>query len=131
LASTLGISWSAPLADILGRGHAQQLETTLSLRQAQTDVMVNQIEREIGEFVGALAMLRPAMTYVREEMSAAQEALQQSIERQKLGTAKPLEVLQAYDYVTRAQGDYVQIVSEYNKAEYGLFLARGQSVLGR
>ncbi|MFY7999996.1 MAG: TolC family protein [Candidatus Kapaibacteriota bacterium] len=127
-ASTLGITWSAPLADMLGRGQAQQVETLLGLRKAQTEVLANQIEREVGAFIGALAMLRPALEYAREGMSAAREALEQSIGRQKLGTAKPFEVLQAYDYVTRAQGDYVQIVSEYNKAEYGLFLARGRTI---
>jgi outer membrane protein TolC len=127
-ASTLGVSWSAPLADMLGRGQAQQTEAALNLRTAQLHVVENQIEREIASFTGALAMLRPALAFARDELSAAQEALRQSVERQKLGTAKPLEVLQAYDAVTRAQGDYVQVVSEYNKAEYGLFLARGNII---
>lgn len=127
-ASMLGVTWSAPLADVLGRGQAQQVETTFALRKTQADVVANQIEREIGAFVGALVMLRPALQYAREGMAAAQEALEQSVGRQKLGTAKPFEVLQAYDYVTRSQGDYVLIVSEYNKAEYGLFLARGRTI---
>lgn len=127
-ASTLGISWSAPISDLLGRGQAQQLESTLNVRKAQTEVLSNQIGREIASFVGALAMLRPALTFAREGLAASQEALEQSIGRQKLGTSKPFEVLQAYDYVTRAQNDYVQIVNEYNKAEYGLFLARGRMI---
>lgn len=126
--SVFGVTWSAPIADLLGRGQAQQTESAYNLRKAQEDVLENQIAREIAVFAGTLAMLRPALTFAREELSAAQEALRQSVERQKLGTAKPLEVLQAYDYVTRAQGDFVQVVSEYNKAEYGLFLTRGRVI---
>jgi outer membrane protein TolC len=130
-ASVLGVGWSLPIADVLGRGQAQQVEAAYNLRKAQEDVVENQIAREIAMYAGALAVLRPALGFAREELSAAQEALRQSVERQKLGTAKPLEVLQAYDYVTRAQGDFVQVVSEYNKAEYGLFLARGRNVFPR
>jgi len=54
------------------------------------------------------------------------EALNQSIERQKLGTVKPFEVFQAQQFFLQAQIDYLKAVSGYNKAQFTLKVAKGE-----
>jgi outer membrane protein TolC len=64
----------------------------------------------------------------KEAVQSASEALYQSTERQKLGTAKPFEVFQVQQYYLQAQVDYINAVSEYNKAQYSLFVASGNNL---
>ena len=61
-------------------------------------------------------------------MGLTTEALTQSIARQKFGTAKPFEVFQAQQFYLQAQIDYLIAVSEYNKAQFALKVARGETL---
>lgn len=54
--------------------------------------------------------------------------MQQSIERQKLGTAKPFEVFQAQEFFLQAQLDYLMAISKYNKAQFELKVAKGEGL---
>lgn len=125
ITSLIGVSWSFPFADVVGKGQVQQIRSTLALRSTQEKFVEAQLYRELSTLASTVIALQPAVTFAREEVSASFEALRQSIERQKLGTAKPLEVLQTYDYLIRAQTDYITVIAEYNKAEYSLFFSRG------
>ena len=58
----------------------------------------------------------------------ASEALQQSIQRQQMGTVRPFEILQIQEIYTRSKLDYLKAVSTYNKAQYRLFVAIGNDL---
>jgi outer membrane protein TolC len=68
------------------------------------------------------------MTIAKEALQLSKEALEQSIERQKLGTVKPFEVFQSQQFYLQAQVDYLHTISEYNKAQYELFIALGNNL---
>ena len=65
---------------------------------------------------------------IAKALQSASEAVYQSTERQKVGTAKPFEVFQVQQYYLQAQLDYINLVSEYNKAQYSLFVASGNNL---
>jgi len=54
------------------------------------------------------------------------QALNQSIARQKLGTAKPYEVLQTQQYYLQSQMDYFNALGDFVKAQFQLKIARGE-----
>jgi outer membrane protein TolC len=58
----------------------------------------------------------------------AEQALEQSTERQKLGTAQPFEVFQAQETYVRAMLSYLDVVNNYNKAQYSLYVALGNDL---
>ena len=68
------------------------------------------------------------MTIAKQALQSSTEALTQSIDRQKLGTAKPFEVFQAQQFLSQSQTDYLKAVSEYNKAQYALSVAMGNTL---
>lgn len=55
----------------------------------------------------------------------AEQALEQSIQRQELGTARPFEILQAQELFIKARLDYLKAVSDYNKAQYNFLVVGG------
>jgi len=57
----------------------------------------------------------------------ATEALEQSIQRQALGTAIPLEVMRAQEQMMEAQIDLIDAVTQYNKSQYALYIALGNN----
>jgi outer membrane protein TolC len=56
------------------------------------------------------------------------EALQQSIERQKMGTVKPFEVFQAQQFYLQSQIDFSEAISTFNKAQFELKVAKGETL---
>ena len=65
------------------------------------------------------------MSIALESSEWAAEALKQSIQRQALGTVRPFEILQAQEIFIKARLDYIRAVTDYNKAQYQLFVAKG------
>ncbi len=68
------------------------------------------------------------MTIAKQALQSATEGLNQSIGRQKLGTAKPFEVFQSQQFYLQAQVDYINALTNYNKAQYALYVATGNNL---
>ena len=66
--------------------------------------------------------------YISIPGSAFAQEEQQSIDRQKLGTAKPFEVFQTQEFYLQARIDYPNAVISYNKAQFLLKDANGQNL---
>jgi hypothetical protein len=64
----------------------------------------------------------------KESLDLTSQALSQSIERQKLRTAKPFEVFQAQEFYIRSKIDHLKAVSEFNKAHFAMKVAKGESL---
>jgi len=73
-------------------------------------------------------LVKEQIEIAKEALDFTTEALNQSIERQKIGTAKPFEVFQAQQFFLQAQLDYLKAVSAYNKAQYALKVAEGENL---
>jgi outer membrane protein TolC len=68
------------------------------------------------------------MAIAREGSRFAEEALSQSIQRQQLGTVRPLEILQAQEIYIRSKLDELKAAGEFNKQQYKLFVAVGNNL---
>lgn len=64
----------------------------------------------------------------KDALQTAAEGLKQSVQRQQLRTAKPFEVLQAQQFYLQAQNDYADVLAAYNKAQYQLYVAKGNDL---
>ncbi|MDF1550483.1 MAG: TolC family protein, partial [Bacteroidales bacterium] len=87
-----------------------------------------QINEEIANAKSDLQLSKEQIETAKEALDFTTIALQQSIERQKIGTALPFEVFQAQQFFLQAQLDYLQAVSDYNKAQYALYVAAGNNL---
>ena len=68
------------------------------------------------------------MEIASEGSELAKKALSQCIQRQKLGTVKPFEILQAQEVFIKSKLDYFKSISEFNKAQFQLKVAKGESL---
>ncbi len=63
-----------------------------------------------------------------EGSQMAEEALNQTLQRQSLGMVRPLEILQAQEMFMKSRLDYLRAIASYNKAQYAYFVAIGNNL---
>lgn len=120
--------WNLPLGRLTYKGDIKQWNAQISLQQNKVAQFKNQYQQEIATATAQVQIANEQIIIAKEALQLASEALYQSTERQKLGTAKPFEVFQVQQYYLQTQLDYINVVSEYNKAQYSLFVASGNNL---
>jgi outer membrane protein TolC len=118
--------WNLPFGRLTYKGDLKKFDTQILIQQNEIKQFKNQYQQEISVATSQLQIAEEQMTIAKQALQSSTEALNQSIERQKLGTAKPFEVFQAQQFFLQAQVDYLKAVSEYNKAQFALKVAKGE-----
>jgi outer membrane protein TolC len=122
------LGWNLPLAQLFSGGQRRQLDTQLKLQQNRYQQQKNQVQREVRAARHSYEESRRQLKLAEEGARFAEQALEQSTERQKLGTAQPFEVFQAQETYVRAMLSYLDVVNNYNKAQYSLYVALGNDL---
>jgi outer membrane protein TolC len=128
LDAALYLGWNLPLAQLFSGGQRRQLDTQLKLQENRYQQQKNQVQREVRQARHNLEESRRQFELAEEGARFAEQALEQSTERQKLGTARPFEVFQAQETYIRAMLSYLDVVNAYNKAQYSLYVATGNNL---
>lgn len=118
--------WNLPLGRLTYKGDLKKYDTQILIQQNELEQFKNQYQQEISIANSQLQIAEEQITIGKQALQSSTEALNQSIERQKLGTAKPFEVFQAQQFFMQAQVDYLNAISEYNKTQYALMVAKGE-----
>lgn len=118
--------WTIPLDRIFYKGGLKQWNTKIALQQNKVNQFKNQYRQETTNATARLQIANEQMKIAKDALQLTAEAMNQSIERQKLGTVKPFEVFQAQQFYLQSQVDYLKAVSEYNKAQFALKVAEGE-----
>lgn len=129
-ASVLDVSllWKIPLGDLTFRGNRKTYDSKLRLKAIEARQIKVQVNEEIAIAGSGLQLGKEQIETAKEAVDFTTAALNQSIERQKIGTALPFEVFQAQQFFLQAQLDYLKAVSAYNKAQYRLYVAMGNNL---
>lgn len=120
------LTWSLPLSRLTYKGDLKQWDTKIALQENKVGQFKNQYQQEVTIAVSRLQTAGKQMKIAKQALQFFTEALQQGVERQKLGTAKAFEVFQEQQFLLQAQLDYLQAIAEYNKAQYALKVAKGE-----
>ncbi len=67
------------------------------------------------------------VTFAERALTAAEATLRLTRERKEFAVGIVLENIQAEQELTRARNDYLGLIAEYNKAQYGLIKAVGST----
>ena len=118
--------WTLPLGRLTYNGDLRQLDTRRAVEQTQLSAFENRYALEVATAESELASSTEQLATAREALQLTQETLRQSLARQQLGTAKPFEVFQVQQFYLQARLDYLQVISDYNKAQYALKVAQGE-----
>jgi len=122
------VMWRIPLGDVIYQSDLQKYKSQIRIKEIKSDEIKAQINEELASATIQLQTGHKQIEIAKEALELTQEALNQSIERQKMGIAKPFEVFQAQQFFLQARIDYLKSVSEYNKAQFALKVAKGEQL---
>jgi outer membrane protein TolC len=97
----------------------------MRIKELQKDQFKVEINQQILLAKSNIQTGQEQMEIADEGLKFSAEALSQSMERQKLGTAQPFELFQSQQFYLKAQLDYLKSVTEFNKAQFSLKYAKG------
>lgn len=120
------LTWKIPLGRLVYGGDLKQYNSQIKIQEIKSEQFKAQINEEITNANQLLIIGKEQIQIAKEGLALTTEALNQSIERQKLGTVKPFEVFQAQQFFLQAQIDYFKAINEYNKAQFALKVAKGE-----
>ncbi|NDP28495.1 MAG: TolC family protein [Flavobacterium sp.] len=124
----VSLLWKIPLGAITYQGDKKTYNSRIRLNEIEAEQFRTQINEEIANTESDLQLGKEQIETTKEALDFTTEALYQSIERQKLGTAKPFEVFQAQQFFLQAQLDYIKAIANYNLAQYELQVATGNNL---
>ena len=124
----MALLWEIPLGRLTHQGDLKEKKAAIALQQNQIAQVKATINAEVIAATEAINAAREQMEIAQEGSELAQTALQQSYQRQALGTIRPFEILQAQEIYIRARLDYIKAVTAYNKGQYQLFVAKGNEL---
>jgi outer membrane protein TolC len=127
-ALNVSILWKLPIGELVYHGNSKVINSQIILNEIASEQMQSEVNTEIANAQSDIATGKMQIEINTESISLTSQALHQSLERQKLGTAKPYEVFQAQQFFLQAQLDHIQTVGEYNKAQFALKVAKGDDL---
>lgn len=120
------LTWKIPLGRLIFGGEVKQFNSQIKIQQIKAEQIKAQINEEITNAQQLLIIGKEQIQIAKEGLELTKEALNQSIERQKLGTVKPFEVFLAQQFLLQSQIDYLKSISEFNKTQFVLKVAKGE-----
>ncbi len=124
----VSLMWKIPLGRLIYTGDLKHFNSRILIAQTQKEQLRTKVNEEILAAREALTIAKEQMKIAFEGSQFAGEALQQSIQRQELGTVRPYEILQVQEIFIKIKLDYIKAVSDYNKAQYALLVATGENL---
>lgn len=122
------LTWRIPLGRLVYAGDRKVGETKILLQENRIEQFKNTATREITLARVHMKSAEMQMDLAEESVKFSQEALNQSILRQKEGMARSFEVFQAQEYNLKAEQDYIRAICNFNKSQYSLFVALGNDL---
>jgi outer membrane protein TolC len=107
-----------------GNIHARQARLRGAALAA--DKVSDQVANEVVTSRARVQSLADQIATAKQSLSDAEEALRLGQERKEFGVGVVLETIQAEQDLSRVRNDYLNIVTDYNKAQYSLLRALGR-----
>ncbi len=123
-----GLLWSIPIGRIIYKGDLKTYNAEINIEQNTMQQFSNVVQQQVADARAEIRLSSEQMNFSRQSLAQANTALTQSIERERLGTVLPFEVFQSEEFYVQAEEDYLTAVSNYNKAQYQLYVAMGNNL---
>ena len=121
----IGLSWRVGPGGLFDHGRVRAGEARLKTGELELDKLRDEITRQVVEAHARMHSLADQLGYARKALSAAEQSLKLARQRQEFGVGEVLENIQAEQDLTRARLDYLNVITEHNKAQFALQRAVG------
>jgi len=120
--------WRLPTGRAVYGGEAKQFQARMALQQTAIEKVKATVNAEVASTRAIILLAKEQMQAAQEGKELATKALSQAMERQRLGTVLPFELLQIQEVFIKSQLDQLNSVANHNKAQYRLFVAVGNNL---
>jgi len=120
------ISWRVGPGGLFDFGNIHARQARLRSAALMADKVIDQVANEVITGQTRVQSLADQIATAKRSLSDAEEALRLGQERKEFGVGVVLETIQAQQELSRVRNDYLNIVTEYNKAQYALLRALSQ-----
>jgi outer membrane protein TolC len=122
----LGLGWRLGPGGLFDRGRVRAAESRQRASTLEVERVRLEIQRQVVEALTRCQSLADQLLSMERSVVAATQLLELSRARREFGVGAVLETIQAEQELTRARLDYLQVVSEHNKAQFALKRAVGE-----
>ncbi|MDQ3621999.1 MAG: TolC family protein, partial [Verrucomicrobiota bacterium] len=123
-----GVSWRIGPGGLFDVGRIRANDARVRTGELELERAHDEVTRQVVDGHTRIHSLAAQLRDVRRALGAADQALKLARERRQFAVGEVLENIQAEQDYTRSRLDYVNIISEHNKAQYALERARGALV---
>jgi outer membrane protein TolC len=120
-------SWRIGPGGLFDFGRIHAADARWQGTKLSQEKMRDAIAGQVVEITTHARSLADQLDTAKQALAAAEETLRLSQQRKEFGVGIVLETIQAEQDLTRARTDYVTAVAEFNKTQYALRRAVGQS----
>src|SRR5947209_13679936 len=120
------VTWRVGPGGLFDFGNIHAGRARLRGAALTTDKVADQVANEVITSWTRVESLADQIATAKQSLSDAEEALRLSQERKEFGVGVVLETIQAQQELSRVRNDYLNIVADYNKAQYELLRSLGQ-----
>jgi outer membrane protein TolC len=120
------LTWRIGPGGLFDFGNIHARQARLRGAALAADKVTDQVANEVVTSRARVQSLADQIAIAKQSLSDAEEALRLGRERKEFGVGVVLETIQAEQELSRVRNDYLNIVTDYNKAQYSLLRALGQ-----
>src|SRR5712691_8904663 len=120
------LTWRVGPGGLFDFGNIHARQARLRGAALTADKVIDQVANEVIISQTRVQSLADQIATAKRSLSDAEEALRLGRERKEFGVGIVLEAILAEQDLARARNDYLNIVTEYNKAQYALLRALGR-----
>ncbi len=120
------LTWRVGPGGLFDFGNIHAREARLRGAALAADKVTDQVANEVVTSRARVQSLADQIATAKQSLSDAEEALRLGQERKEFGVGIVLETIQAEQDLSRVRNDYLNIVTDYDKAQYSLLRALGR-----
>src|SRR5437773_6434943 len=120
------LAWRVGPGGLFDFGNIHARQARLRGATLTAGKLADQVANEVITSQVRVQSLADQIATAKQSLSDAEEALRLGQERKEFGVGVVLETIQAEQDLARARSDYLNIVTDYNKAQYALLRALGR-----
>jgi len=120
------LNWRIGPGGLFDFGNIHAHQARLHGAALVAEKVADQVGNEAVTSQARVQSLEDQIATAKQSLSDAEEALRLGQERKEFGVGVVLETIQAQQELSRVRNDYLNIVADYDKAQYALLRALGQ-----
>lgn len=125
------IGWRVGPGGLFDVGRINATQSRLKGAEFVAGKTEDAVVRQVSEAVARAQSLEDQIAIARQALERSEKTLSLSRERRQFDIANVLENILAEQDLTRSRADYINVIAEFNKAQYELLNALGRSSSAR